>query len=242
MGKLIVFSGAGLSAESGLSTFRSLDGLWANHSYDEVCNLDTWQANYEAVHRFHNDLRAMVGAAIPNDAHRRIAKWQRVYDTVIFTQNIDDLLERAGCVHVVHLHGLAQEMECLACRHVWNIGYQAWQTDDCCPKANCNSREDVKPNVVFFNEIAPNYRFFKRAFFALEYDDVVLVTGTSSQVINVGRYLSGQPGYKIFNALEPSATPEVYDEAILLPATQALPLIDLILQRRFRNTSYRWNS
>lgn len=228
--KLIVFSGAGLSAESGLSTFRSVNGLWSKHAIEQVCDLTTWEANYEAVHSFHNARRAEVGVAMPNDAHRFVAEWQRRYKTIILTQNVDNLLERAGCTDVIHLHGHVQEMICMECQNVWNIGYRPWETNDRCPL--CGSVGHVKPNVVFFNEFPPNYRFFKRAFKDLEHNDIVLVTGTSGKVISVGRYLMGCPGYKIFNALEASPTPEVYNECILLPATQAFPIIDRILRDR----------
>lgn len=230
VGRLIVFSGAGLSAESGLSTFRGAGGLWNSHSIEQVCNVKTWRANYEAVHRFHNDRRAEISAAMPNKAHQFIAEWQRRYDTMIFTQNVDDLLERAGCTDVIHLHGHMQEMVCMACAHEWNIGSRAWSAGDRCQNPACQSQTDVKPNTVFFDEMAPNYRLFKRAFASLEGSDMVLVTGTSSKVIAVGRYLRHYPGYKVFNALEPSPTPEVYDESILLPATQAFPIVDKLLR------------
>lgn len=151
--KLIVFSGAGLSAESGLSTFRSVNGLWSKHAIEQVCDLTTWEANYEAVHSFHNARRAEVGVAMPNDAHRFVAEWQRRYKTIILTQNVDNLLERAGCTDVIHLHGHVQEMICMECQNVWNIGYRPWETNDRCPL--CGSVGHVKPNVVFFNEFPP---------------------------------------------------------------------------------------
>lgn len=232
MGRLIVFSGAGLSAESGLATFRAEDGLWANYSIEQVCNFLTWKANYEAVHKFYNMRRAKVGAAEPNSAHRWIATWQQRYDVTILTQNIDDLLERAGCADVIHLHGRVQEMLCTACGYVWNIGYRAWGGEDRCMNFRCNSREGVKPNVVSFNEGAPQYRHFRSSFAALQTEDVVLVTGTSGNVIQVDQYLLGRPGYKIFNALEATFGSAAYDMSILRPATEAFPVIDQLLQER----------
>jgi NAD-dependent deacetylase len=165
-------------------------------------------------------------------AHRFIAEWQWRYKTIILTQNVDNLLERVGCTDVIHLHGHVQEMICMDCQNIWNIGYRPWETNDRCPNILCDSARHVKPNVVFFNEFPPNYRFFKRAFKDLEYNDIALVTGTSGKVIPVGRYLMECLGYKIFNALEDSPTPEVYNERILLPATQAFPIIDRILRDR----------
>ena len=97
MAKLIILTGAGLSAESGLRTFRDSNGLWENHSIDVVCNGATWRANYDLVQTFYNDRRTQLASAAPNAAHRMIAGWQQRYETVILTQNVDDLLERAGC-------------------------------------------------------------------------------------------------------------------------------------------------
>jgi NAD-dependent deacetylase len=230
MGKLILFSGAGLSAESGLATFRnSPDGLWENHSIDEVCSYPTWKRNYDLVHRFYNMRRTQLGTVEPNAAHRLIAKWQTQYETLILTQNVDDLLERAGCTNVVHLHGFLPEMHCELCNHVWRIDYTAWTAGSTCLK--CSRHESVKPNVVFFGQDAPQYVTLNRALSDLKSDDVIVVAGTSEMVIPIGEYLYGRQGHKIFNALEPSLT-AVYQRSLIMPATEAFPLIDAILQER----------
>lgn len=230
MGKLIVFSGAGLSAESGLPTFRnSPEALWENHSLDKVCNYRNWEANYDLVHRFYNHRREQLGQVEPNLAHRLIADWQRRYETVILTQNVDDLLERAGCTNVVHLHGFLPEMHCEACNHIWRIGYQVWGENNRCPR--CRIRESVKPNVVFFHQDAPRYRDLYAIMANLTRDDVVVVTGTSGQVIPIDSYLFDRPGHKVYNSLD-APTSDAYHRTLLMPASEAFPLIDAILKQR----------
>ena len=229
MGRLIVFSGAGLSAESGLATFRSKDGLWSKQNLDRVCNYMTWKSNLAEVHAFYNQRRAEVGAAEPNAAHRMIAAWQQRYRTVIITQNVDDLLERAGCTDVVHLHGHIQEMHCTACGRVWGVGYAAWADDSRC---ECGCRKGVKPNVVFFHQEAPNYRILEDLIDSLEHTDIFVVTGTSGTVVTIDEYLYDRKGFKIYNGLEPARIPYVYDISVLLPATEAFLTIDRILQER----------
>lgn len=227
MSKLIIFSGAGLSAESGLATFRdSPDGLWENYKIDEVCNYRTWRKNYDQVHGFYNARRAQLATVQPNAAHRLIAEWQERHETVVVTQNVDDLLERAGCKDVIHLHGFLTEMVCESCGRVWDIGHEAWN-GNLCP---CNAdMHEVKPNVVLFNQVAPRYLDLTRIINQLHEDDVVLVTGTSEQVIPFCTYLRGRPGFKIFNAMEPSQS-MVYDENLIMPATEAFPLVDRIVK------------
>jgi NAD-dependent protein deacetylase/lipoamidase len=232
MGRLIIFSGAGLSAESGLATFRNAPGsLWEEYDLNQVCNYLNWQRNYNLVHRFYNMRRSQLGMVEPNAAHRQIAAWQKTYETVVLTQNVDDLLERAGCVDVIHLHGFLPEMTCEACRRVWNIGYGQWQVDDLCPHNDEHPawRKTVKPNVVFFNQEAPRYRDLSGILSSLEPPDVVVVVGTSEAVVPIGEYLRDRPGFKIFNALEASRS-GVYDESLIMPATQAFPLIDQIIR------------
>ena len=111
--KLIVISGAGLSAESGMALFRGGNGLWNGHKISEVCWFPTWQANARLVYSFYNGLRVDLGTREPNPAHIKLAEWQRLYGAILVTQNVDDLLERAGCQDVLHLHGFLTSMQCV---------------------------------------------------------------------------------------------------------------------------------
>lgn len=159
--QLVILSGAGLSAESGLRTFRDSGGLWEGHDIDTVCNFENWRENFTLVHGFYQARRAAAAQAVPNPAHEAVARWQRRWPSHLLTQNVDDLLERAGCTDVCHLHGRLQDMRCFACDHDWEHGLGPWAVgDDACP--NCGNTDAVKPGVVFFGEMAPEYRRLQR--------------------------------------------------------------------------------
>ncbi|MEI7958346.1 MAG: Sir2 family NAD-dependent protein deacetylase [Verrucomicrobiota bacterium] len=232
MAKLIILTGAGLSAESGLRTFRDQNGLWENHSINVVCNGHTWRANFTLVHRFYNARRAQLATAEPNAAHLQIAAWQSRFDALILTQNVDDLLERAGCRDVVHLHGFLPEMICASCNHIWNIGYEGWKTGARCPR--CQSIKDARPNIVFFNEQAPQYELMWDAFASLTSRDVVVVIGTSGVVLPVSDMARQFRGFKILNnlAAEPAINGNAFDQVFYKPATQAVKEIDRIVRQR----------
>lgn len=222
--RLIVFSGAGLSADSGIPTFRDENGLWHNHNVDQVANGLTWKANWNLVRQFYNDRRTSLDTVEPNAMHYTIAAWEKKYHTQILTQNIDDLLERAGCEHVVHLHGKLTEMRCEACGHKWDIGHTSiGETDRCINVPKCQSLKGVRPNIVFFNEHAPNYRIMYESLRHLNKTDCVVVIGTSGIVINLDSLLFDSPCLKILNNLEsgPGIDETIYDHVIFDRASKS---------------------
>ena len=239
--RLLVFTGAGISAKSGLRTFRAADGLWKEFDVATVCDHRTWRSNLAAVHAFYNARRRAVGEAQPNAAHRMVAEWQRRYDTVLLTQNIDDLHERAGSADVVHLHGHVREMRCTACGHVWDVGYAAWDPETmACPRVRggvaCGCRRGVKPDVVFFGEEAPRYRDLRKAIRDLRADDVAVVIGTSGAVVSIGSLLMDAPCLKVLNNLEEDTSLEGrgnlfgFHLEIYRPATEGMAVIDAVLR------------
>jgi NAD-dependent deacetylase len=202
MSKLIVFTGAGLSADSGLKTFRDSNGLWEQHDVDQIANIDNFRKNFDLVHRFYNERRTQAATAIPNTAHHSIRSWQKRYDAVVITQNVDGLLEAAGCVDVMHVHGRLNDMKCLMCRGTWEIDPDVpWTAGrDACPK--CGSKLDVKPGIIMFNEDAPLYRDMYNVLGNLETGDVLVVIGTSGQVVDIGSIARASKATTILSNLE----------------------------------------
>ena len=230
MPKLVVFTGAGLSAESGIPTFRvGVDALWEGHSVEEVCYISTWKQNRAAVHQFYNARRTASAGAEPNAAHRALAAWQRRWGAELITQNVDDLLERAGAEDVVHLHGRIGHMLCTACGHRWHIGNRDWNWEtERCPK--CSSIKGVKPDVVFFGEEAPLYARLNKVVEDLGAGDVALVMGTSCDVVHFDLMLERKRCFKAINSLDPigelGTRVLVFDMVLGMPASQALPKLE----------------
>lgn len=167
MKNIMILSGAGLSAPSGLKTFRDNDGLWEEYDVMEVCSATGFRKNPKKVLDFYDARRAQLQNVKPNHAHEKIAQLKEKWGKNLFviTQNVDDLLERAGCKDVVHLHGFLPELRCLKCEEIFNIGYEKI-TDKQCPK--CKSK-DLRHNIVMFEEQAPAYAtalFFVKSNFA----------------------------------------------------------------------------
>ena len=188
--RLYVFSGAGLSAESGLSTFRTGDGIWTRASIDEVCNYLTWRRNRAAVFRFYNERIAESAGAQPNAAHRLLADWQRRWGRErvrLVTQNIDDLLEQAGAQSVMHLHGDMISLRCTDCDLRFAKTARALDPQAACPE--CGQVASVKPGVVFFNEAAPEYAHLARMQREMTDADLFVAIGTAFDVIAPERLL-----------------------------------------------------
>ncbi|WP_341313483.1 Sir2 family NAD-dependent protein deacetylase [Paraburkholderia sp. IMGN_8] len=183
--RLYVFSGAGLSAESGISTFRTGNGIWSQESIDKVCNFLTWRQNRDAVFHFYNERILEKRDALPNEAHQILAAWQRKWGTErvrLITQNIDDLLERAGALHVSHLHGDMHSMLCTSCDLRFPKEGEVYRLDTACPR--CGEVEAVKPGVVFFHEAAPEYLKLHRMQLEMTDDDLFIAIGTAFQVVS----------------------------------------------------------
>ncbi len=201
--KLVVFSGAGLSADSGVPTYRDAGGLWEGYDFRQLATLGTWRANEGAVRRFYDDRRVKLGTVAPNAAHRTLVDWQRRFGARLVTQNVDDLLERAGAEGVLHVHGRLTEMQCTACGRRWDIGYRAWGEDERCA---CRSAEPVKPGVVFFGEAAPGYGEMGRLFRGLTERDVLVVIGTGGEVVDIGAVAAATPAATVLSNLDSSPT------------------------------------
>ena len=241
--KIIIFSGAGISAPSGINTYRGQDGYWENEDLNVICNQSTWKRNYEKVHKFYNDRRLELKDVEPNIAHKTIARWQEEYglDRVInITQNIDDLFERAGS-KAIHLHGELPKMECQDCKHVYEIGYEKFDTKNGeCPE--CNSKF-IKPFVVFYGSTdIPKYRIARNVFSNMNKNDILIVIGTMGNVFNIGAYAEvfcqqtfGE-SYAILNNMEESIyiKEDTFDDIYYESCEEAIIKIDETIKGRMQ--------
>lgn len=180
---LYVISGAGLSASSGLSTYRDKGGVWTRYNMNEVCHINTFSEHREKAFDFYNEVRQSVKAAKPNAAHYALAELQARFSgqVKLLTQNVDDLFERAGAQDVTHLHGHLQGYHCAACNHEWSLGAEHFSLQERCPR--CNSLRKVKPAVVLFGQAAPQYLAIRQMHTHCQRTDAVLVVGTAFEVL-----------------------------------------------------------
>ncbi len=175
MKKLVVFTGAGISAESGLKTFRGSDGLWEGYSIEEVATPEGWRKNPTQVLEFYNLRRKQCIAAQPNAAHVALRELEANFEVHIITQNIDDLHERAGSTNVLHLHGeIRKAQSSLNPRFVYGMGEDTLVLGDMCELGS-----QLRPHVVWFGEAVPN---LDRAAQITREADIFVVVGTSLQV------------------------------------------------------------
>ena len=151
MKKLVVLTGAGISAESGLKTFRDMGGLWENYDVMEVASPEGWAANMELVLRFYNERRAQLENAKPNAGHAGLVELEEFFDVDIITQNVDNLHEQAGSRKVLHLHGELTKVRSTGNENlIYDIGYKAINKGDFCEKGY-----QLRPHIVWFGEMVP---------------------------------------------------------------------------------------
>ncbi len=203
MTKLVVFSGAGMSAESGIRTFRDSNGLWENYDIQQVATPEAWERNPALVQRFYNERRKNILEAQPNEAHQYIAKLQDHYDVQVITQNIDDLHERAGNQNVLHLHGnirLAKSSGPDAQYTTQFYEVNGWKLDleqDFCPDGY-----PLRPHVVWFGEAVPAY---EEAIRLVQSADIFIVIGSTLSVYPVAALVHEIPHYIKAYYIDPQA-------------------------------------
>ena len=172
--RIVVLTGAGISAESGIKTFRDADGLWEGHSIEDVATPQGWEQNPELVLEFYNQRRKELFSVYPNKAHLLLQSLEDSYEVNIITQNVDDLHERAGSKNVLHLHG---ELRKVRSTDIETLIYD-WDTDlhlgDVCKK-----RSQLRPHIVWFGEAVPNLSLAEEI---TQTADILIIIGTSMQV------------------------------------------------------------
>ena len=218
--KIVVLSGAGISAESGLPTFRDANGLWRNHDWRELASPEGWRKHPELVLEFYNERRARAAEAQPNAAHRALADLESKYEVVIVTQNVDDLHERAGSTQIIHLHGeLMWARGTSPRRRRRHLGAAPIHVGDL-----CDDGTQLRPDIVWFGEAVEAMGHAEEIIVDA---GKMLVVGTSLTVYpaaSLTRY-ADRDAEKVVCALDLEHVPEGYR---LLQASAASVIPDLV--------------
>ena len=223
--RIVVLTGAGISKESGLSTFRDADGIWAQVRLEHIATPEAFDRSPDRVHAFYNSRRrGLLSPDIqPNAAHFALARLEHEWpgELLLVTQNIDDLHERAGSHQLIHMHGELLKARCRTCEAV-----SVWRDDmgpsDCCPA--CGAAATLRPHVVWFGEMPLE---MERIYAALDQCDLFLSVGTSGHVYPAAGFvmqLRGHRGVRTVELnLEPSDGASLFSETDYGPATQLVP-------------------
>ena len=228
---IVVLTGAGISAESGIRTFRAADGLWENHRIEEVATPQAFERNPQLVHHFYNQRRRQLLSPDiqPNAAHQALARFEREFagQFLLVTQNIDDLHERAGSRNVLHMHGELLKMRCAHTHLVFDLSKDLGFDDHC---RCCGTPGNLRPHIVWFGEIPFHMAQIGRA---LECCDLFIAVGTSGNVYPAAGFYEAARSHSAHTVeLNLEQTPCCFDEHLCGPATQVVPdYLERLLQR-----------
>lgn len=221
---IVVLTGAGISAESGIKTFRASDGLWEEHRIEDVATPEGFAANPALVHHFYNGRRRQLlgGEVAPNPAHAALAELEQRLngDFLLVTQNIDDLHERAGSRELIHMHGELLKMRCAYTDLVYEIAGDSSERDRC---RCCGLPQSLRPHVVWFGEMPLQ---MDKIYSALEACDLFVSVGTSGNVYPAAGFVQvarGAGAHTVEINLEPSATQSLFAEKRYGLASTVLP-------------------
>lgn len=220
--KIVILTGAGISAESGIQTFRDAGGLWEGHAVEQVATPEGFAADPVLVHRFYNLRRAALKTVQPNAAHEALGRLGREYsgEVTLVTQNVDDLHERGGSTDVIHMHGELLSAFCTACNHRWRQS-EDLTVETLCPA--CQTQGGPRPDIVWFGEMPYQMRRLEAA---VESCTLFVSIGTSGAVYPAAGFVHMAKTYGARTLelnLEPSQGSAAFDEARHGPATQLVP-------------------
>lgn len=220
---IVILTGAGISAESGLGTFRGSGGLWEDHRVEDVATPEAFERDPTLVHRFYNARRRNLANVEPNDAHKALAKLETGHagSVTVITQNVDDLHERAGSRNLLHMHGELLRARCRACSGVFD-----WPADmdDDTPCPTCATRPALRPHIVWFGEMPFHLEDIDAA---INEADLFVSIGTSGSVYPAAGYVAqiralGR-AHSVELNLEPSEGQNLFAECRYGPATDVVP-------------------
>lgn len=222
MQKIVILTGAGISAESGLGTFRAEGGLWAEHRIEDVATPEGFARDPKLVVDFYNARRAQAAEAAPNAGHIALAELEEAFsgEVVVITQNVDDLHEKAGSKKVMHMHGALKSALCAACDHRWPAPL-AMAPGDTCPACQAPA---ARPDIVWFGEMPYD---MDEIFDHLAGADVFASIGTSGNVYPAAGFVAEarrSGAHTVEFNLEPSLVGSHFDDIRIGPASQTLPL------------------
>jgi len=218
---IVILTGAGISAESGLRTFRASDGLWEDHRVEDVATPEGFARDPELVQRFYNERRRQLSSVVPNAAHVALARLEQEWlgQVLVVTQNVDDLHERAGNRELIHMHGELLKARCLRCRRV-----SPWSEDirsgSLCP--GCQSAGKLRPHIVWFGEMPLE---MERIAAALGRCSLFAAIGTSGHVYPAAGFvdLVSSQAHTVELNMEPSLVSSAFRERCQGPATRTVP-------------------
>lgn len=230
---IVILTGAGISAESGVPTFRAADGLWCGHRVEDVATPEAFARNPALVHQFYNERRQglLHDDVQPNAAHKALGELQDKWtgDVTVVTQNIDDLHERGGSCDVIHMHGEILRSFCVFCRDKFDQKIDSGVESVC---TSCSKPSGVRPDIVWFGEMPYHMDTIERR---LSECDLFLSIGTSGNVYPAAGFvrLAGYSGAKTIEInLEPSLNAHEFSHGIYGKAGEKIPeLVDLILKK-----------
>jgi len=216
MKKLVILTGAGMSSESGIKTFRDSGGLWEEYEVTDVATPEAWVRNRALVLRFYNERRRQLGACKPNEGHQGLARLEKYFDVQIITQNIDDLHERAGSTKVLHLHGeLTKARSSVYPTLVYDIGYKDIQEGDKCDKGS-----QLRPHIVWFGEEVPMM------------DEAVNLTADADIFVVVGSSLNVYPAAGLIHYAPAKASLWLIDpKDVVIPVSRNVEVIQEVASK-----------
>jgi len=228
MQKIVILSGAGISAESGLKTFRDQNGLWNNYRIEEVASPEAWSKNPQLVLDFYNQRRKQLFEVKPNAAHYSLAKLEEKYDVVVITQNVDDLHERAGSKNVLHLHGELKKVRSTIDENlVYELDGWELKLGDKCAKGS-----QLRPHIVWFGEAVPN---IMKATKLAEMADVFMVIGTSLMVYPAAALINYVPDDSLKYMIDPNASDNMHLKNMTVYRNKAVEGVTHIVDQLLQN-------
>ncbi len=229
--RIVILTGAGISAESGIPTFRDKGGLWEKYRIEDVATPEAFRKDPAFVLEFYNRRRRDLLKVKPNAAHYALARLEREYpgEVLLVTQNVDDLHERAGSRRIIHMHGELLKVRCEGCGHVFKTEEDIFTTTPC---PSCGKKGTLRPHVVWFGEMPFQ---LEEIWQALQGCDLFLAVGTSGTVYPAAGFveIARRAGaWCVELNLEPSAVADLFHEHHYGPATKVVPaFVEGLLQR-----------